>query len=70
VVLRLIQIRLATPSAGKNLANLSNQFAASADRRFEFQKRGQQFIRSHNETPSVAAMCVCNPDRSPVGINR
>jgi hypothetical protein len=40
--------------------------AASADRRFEFHKPGQQFIRSHNETLSVAAMCVCNPDRSPV----
>jgi len=26
--------------------------------------------RVHNETLSVAAMCVCNPDRSPVGINR
>jgi hypothetical protein len=27
------------------------------------------FIRVHNETLSVA-MSVCNPDRSPVGINR
>jgi hypothetical protein len=26
--------------------------------RFEFQKRGQLFIRTHNETLSVAAMCV------------
>jgi hypothetical protein len=24
----------------------------------------------HNVTLSVLAMCVCNPDRSPVGINR
>jgi DNA-binding HxlR family transcriptional regulator len=24
----------------------------------------------HNETLSVVAMCVCNPDCSPVGINR
>jgi hypothetical protein len=31
---------------------------------------GQFFIRSHNETLSVIAMRVCNPDRSPVGINR
>jgi len=23
----------------------------------------------HNEAPSVVAKCVCNPDRSPVGIN-
>jgi hypothetical protein len=24
----------------------------------------QLFIRTHNETLSVVAMCVCNPDRS------
>jgi hypothetical protein len=24
----------------------------------------------HNETSSIVAMWVCNPDRSPVGINR
>jgi hypothetical protein len=41
-----------------------------ANRRFEFQKRRQLFIRMHNETLSVAAMCVSNPDRSPVRINR
>jgi hypothetical protein len=29
----------------------------------EFDKRGQQFIRSHNETLSVVAMGVRNPDR-------
>jgi hypothetical protein len=39
------------------------------NRRFQFQKRGQLFIRVYNETLSVA-MCVRNPDRSPVGINR
>ena len=38
--------------------------------RFKFYKRGQQFIRLHNETLSVVAMRVCNPDRLPVGINR
>jgi hypothetical protein len=43
---------------------------AAPDRRFEFQKRRQFFIRTHNETPSVAAVCVCNPDCLPVGINR
>ena len=42
----------------------------AANRRFKFHKRSQLFIRAHNETLSVAAMCVCNPDRSPVGINR
>ena len=38
--------------------------------RFEFQKRSQLFICAHNETLSVVAMCVCNPDYSPVGTNR
>jgi len=33
-------------------------------------KRSQLFIRSHNETLSIAAMCVRNPDGSPVGIPR
>jgi hypothetical protein len=42
----------------------------SANRRFEFHEGDQLFIRTHNETLSVVAMCVCNPDRSPVGINR
>jgi len=36
------------------------------DRRFEFQKRGQLLIRSHNETLSVVAMRVSDPDRSPL----
>jgi hypothetical protein len=30
------------------------------NRRFEFDKRRQLFIRTHNETLSVAAMCVSN----------
>jgi hypothetical protein len=30
----------------------------------------QLFLRAHNETLNVAAVCVCNPDCSPVGINR
>jgi hypothetical protein len=37
---------------------------------FELNKRGQLFIRVLNESPSVIAVCVCNPDRSPAGINR
>jgi hypothetical protein len=44
--------------------------AARAYRRFDFEKRGQQFICANNETLSIVAMRVCNPDRSPVGINR
>jgi hypothetical protein len=46
------------------------RLAARANCRFQFKKRRQLFIRTHNETPSVIAMCVCNPDRLPVGINR
>jgi hypothetical protein len=44
---------------------MSRQFAASAGRRFEFHKRGQRFIRAHNETLSVAAMGVSNPNCGP-----
>ena len=40
---------------------------ARANRRFEFQKRSQLFIRVHYETLSVIAVRVCNKDRSPVG---
>jgi hypothetical protein len=42
---------------------------ANTDRRFQFHKRSQSFIRSHNEPLSVAAMCVSNPDCSPLRIN-
>ncbi|PYK07863.1 MAG: hypothetical protein DME61_11655 [Verrucomicrobia bacterium] len=37
---------------------MSSQFAASANRGFQFQKRTQLFIRVHNVTLSVVAMCV------------
>jgi hypothetical protein len=33
------------------------------NRRFQFEKRGQLFIRSHNEPLAVAAMRVSNPKR-------
>jgi len=41
---------------------------ARANRKFEFNKRSQLFIRVHNETLSVVTMRVCNPDRSRAGI--
>ncbi len=44
------------------------EFTATPNRRFQFEKRGQLFIGAHNETLSVVAMCVCNPDRSPLRI--
>jgi len=49
---------------------LSGKLAATPNRRFQFQKRSQYFIRTHNDPLTVAAMRVSNPDRSPVGINR
>ena len=39
----------------KNLASLSRQFSAGADHRFQFDKRGQLFIRTHNESLSINA---------------
>jgi hypothetical protein len=42
----------------------------AADRPFQFNKSSQLFIRADDETLSVVAMCVCNPDRSPVKSNR
>jgi hypothetical protein len=37
--------------------------ASSANRRFKFQKRRQDFIRVNNKTLSFA-MCIGDPDRS------
>jgi hypothetical protein len=49
-----------------------NFFSQQADtnRPFQFQKRSELFIRPHNETLSVAAMRVSDPDCSPLRINR
>jgi hypothetical protein len=54
----------------KNLARLSRKVAASANRRLQLHERSQLFIRPHNETLCAVAVCVSNPDPSPVGINR
>jgi hypothetical protein len=51
------------------MAFLLVRLSWGSNRRFKFQKRGQYFICSHNETLSVVAVCVCNPDRSPFAIN-
>ena len=39
-------------------------------RAFQLQKRSQLIVCMHNETLSVVAMCVNNPYRSPLRINR
>jgi hypothetical protein len=57
-ILHLIQIHLATSSLRKIWPACQDKFSASANRRFEFDKRSQLFIRAHNETLSVVAMCV------------
>jgi hypothetical protein len=54
---------------GKNGRNDWRLELNSTKRRFQFQKRSQLLIRTHNETFSITAMRVCNPDRSPVRIN-
>jgi len=64
-----LQIKLAASSLEKISPACRGNSSASANRRFEFHKRGQQFIRVHNVTFAFIAMRVCNPDRSPVGIN-
>jgi hypothetical protein len=52
----------------ENYANLSSGKNATANGRFQFEKRRQLCICTHNETLSVVAMYVNNPNRSPVGI--
>jgi hypothetical protein len=54
----------------EKISTVSQDNSATSNHRFKFQKRRQLFIRPHNETLSVVAVCVCNEDRSPVGINR
>jgi len=39
------------------------------NRPFQFKKRGQLFIRTHNETLPIVAVRIDNPDRSPLAIN-
>jgi len=36
----------------------------------EVEKRGELFVGTDDESLSVAAMCVSNPDRLPARINR
>jgi hypothetical protein len=56
-----IQILVCAGDVAKDPARLSTQKAASPNHRFQFHKRRQLFIRTHNETLSVAAMRVSIP---------
>src|SRR6266516_5334448 len=60
-----MRVNKSTYPFGSTPKNLSGKLAASADRRFEFDKRSQLLIRTHEETLSVAAMRVTNPDCTP-----
>jgi hypothetical protein len=44
-------------------------FGGGANRHFQLQKRRQLFICAHNETLSVVAVSVSNPDPSPLEAN-
>jgi hypothetical protein len=61
-------MRRSQPLAGVMICFLIYIF--SANRRFEFDKRSQLFIRTHNKTVISVATRISNPDGSPVGINR
>jgi len=50
--------------------HVRRRFVSTPNRRFEFHKSCQLSIRVHNETFSITAMCVSNPDRSPARIDR
>jgi len=69
-VLRLIQIRLTTASLEKSRPASQDNSPQRTGSRFQFQKRPQLFIRVHNKAISVVAVCVCNKDWLPVGIDR
>jgi hypothetical protein len=55
-----------TPQISKGNRSLTKRWsqllAASSNRRFEFHKRRQLFIRPHNETLPVVAVRISNPD--------
>jgi hypothetical protein len=56
------------PSGGLTTTATTVNFYTTSSRPGLFQL--SSFLRVRNETLSIVAMCVHNPDRSPVGINR
>jgi hypothetical protein len=53
---------------GSNKSQFVSLSQSSFNRRFQFYKRRQPFIRTHNEALTIAAMRASNPDCSPAGI--
>jgi hypothetical protein len=58
------EAKMASSKSGESF-----QWDSDASRRFKLHKRGQLFIRAHNEALPIAAMRISDPDRSPAGIN-
>ena len=54
--------RLSDAEFGKNPPTCQTNSPKGRNCRVKFQKRGQLFIRVHNETLSIIAMHVCNED--------
>jgi hypothetical protein len=52
----------------EKISTASQDNSATSNRRFQFNKRGQLFIRSDNETLTVVAMRVSEKDCSPAKI--
>src|SRR5258708_6254536 len=50
-----------TSTFNSRLLDLGLSSLERLNRRFKLQKRRQLFIRTHNETLSVVAMCISNP---------
>jgi hypothetical protein len=72
-VLRLIQIRKVCAVYAELVRNSSSQASPNfdvgrapdtRDRSLGFEKRGQLFIRTHNEAPGVLTLCGHNPKLS------
>ena len=69
---RLNPVHFAVGEAGLAIIEntlLANRHREPVYRPLQFQKRSQQFICVDNETLSVVAVRVNNPDRSPLGIH-
>jgi hypothetical protein len=52
----------------EKISSVRQANSPATKRRFQFNKRGQLFIGSHNETLSVSAMRISNPDCSPFAV--
>ena len=62
------QTRLIDAEFGKNVANLSN-IRRKGESPIQVPDASQLFISAHYETLAVVSMRICNPDRSPFGID-